>query len=859
MRTFLFPFGIILVVASLVVWYWLPELGMWHALAMWSLCLVSSASLNAWFAWRDRREWRLHGFYAPWFAAVPLPVCAVDAQGQVYGSNSAFARLIGIEGGGVSGRSLARLLGEAVSAKILALPCPQAAADCPALTWITAQGQSHAWQIHSSTWLWQGKPLRMLVWLDYQPIAAWHAHAQQQYAQCQAHYDALMLSASSGCVLYRLHYQDEANGWQFLTWSPSVADVLGVMQLQDTTQLQQHLHPDDYRQWRAELLTALAHHAPYQFTARWLHPITRTWRWLQWSGVPVICEGKPTALWEGTLLDISASQQQQILFQEYQQQLQQGIAQHTAQLQQDNVQLRREIESVRQVERALLMSERNLAVLFDTAPAPILVVKIATGQIMTANLPAARWFGLANLDRLLNSQDIYQCWGDNPHIDFIFKQLYRQGEVNEYEFSMPNGKWGIISARNLVFDSHPAALVMIHDITQHKLAAQKIAQDEKKYRTIINTTPQGFCVLDKQNKIQQVNLAMCEMLGYCAADLIGQSAYLFLDEYNAKILYRQLHAANNAPQRRFYELEIIAKNGEYIPVAVYASSVFNEQSNVEFCFGFLNDVRQQKQLLHQLTEAKNHAEAANKAKSEFLTNMSHELRTPLHGILSFSDLGKRMLGRKTISEIEEYFTYITESGQRLLRILNELLDLSKLESGKMDFHFSSCDLFEIIQQVSAEMQPLLTTKQLELMIVKPVINTKAICDKARIEQVVRNLLGNAIKFSHRGGKIEISGEKSILPLQNENEVLAINIRDQGVGIPESELESVFDKFMQSSRTKTGAGGTGLGLSICREIIRGHQGEIYARPANGGGAIFTFWLPLQPALITVKNTGKYDGK
>ena len=217
---------------------------------------------------------------------------------------------------------------------------------------------------------------------------------------------------------------------------------------------------------------------------------------------------------------------------------------------------------------------------------------------------------------------------------------------------------------------------MIHDITQHKLAAQKIAQDEKKYRTIINTTPQGFCVLDKQNKIQQVNLAMCEMLGYCAADLIGQSAYLFLDEYNAKILYRQLHAANNAPQRRFYELEIIAKNGEYIPVAVYASSVFNEQSNVEFCFGFLNDVRQQKQLLHQLTEAKNHAEAANKAKSEFLTNMSHELRTPLHGILSFSDLGKRMLGRKTISEIEEYFTYITESGQRLLRILNELLDLS---------------------------------------------------------------------------------------------------------------------------------------------------------------------------------------
>lgn len=859
MRTFLFPFGIILVVASLVVWYWLPELGMWHALAMWSLCLVSSASLNAWFAWRDRREWRLHGFYAPWFAAVPLPVCAVDAQGQVYGSNPAFARLIGIEGGGVSGRSLARLLGEAVSAKILALPCPQAAADCPALTWITAQGQSHAWQIHSSTWLWQGKPLRMLVWLDYQPIAAWHAHAQQQYAQCQAHYDALMLSASSGCVLYRLHYQDEANGWQFLTWSPSVADVLGVMQLQDTTQLQQHLHPDDYRQWRAELLTALAHHAPYQFTVRWLHPISRTWRYLQWSGVPVICEGKPTALWEGTLLDISATQQQHVLLREYQQQLQQSIAQHTAQLQQDNTQLRREIESVRQVERALLMSERNLAVLFDTAPSPILVVKITTGKIMTANLPAAQWFELASLDRLLNCQDIQQCWGDANLIKLIFNQLYRQGEINEYEFSMPNGKWGILSARNLVFDSHPAALIMIHDITQHKLAAQKLARDEKKYRTIINTTPQGFCVLDNQNKIQQVNLAMCEMLGYLAAELIGQSVYLFLDEYNAKIIYRQLHIAHLAPRRRYYELEVIAKNGEYIPVAVYASSVFNEQGAVEFCFGFLNDVRQQKQLLHQLTEAKNYAEAANQAKSEFLTNMSHELRTPLHGILSFADLGRRMLGRKTVTEIADYFTYITESGQRLLKILNELLDLSKLESGRMVFHFSNEDLFNVVQQVAQEIQPLLTAKQVQLTVWPAIINLEVLCDKVRIEQVVRNLLGNAIKFSQVGGKIEVTWEK--LTLENEllSEAIAVHIRDEGVGVPENELESIFDKFMQSSRTKTGAGGTGLGLSICREIIRGHRGEIYARPAKDKGTIFTFWLPLKPSLNTLKRIGKNDGK
>lgn len=243
------------------------------------------------------------------------------------------------------------------------------------------------------------------------------------------------------------------------------------------------------------------------------------------------------------------------------------------------------------------------------------------------------------------------------------------------------------------------------------------------------------------------------------------------------------------------------------------------------------------------------AEMANRAKSEFLANMSHELRTPMHAILGFSSLGSNKVSKVDNKKISGYFMRINESGQRLLFLLNDLLDLSKLEAGRMDFDFAENDLQESITIIVDELAPLFIERSLTVDVEPSSVNTLAMYDSEKIEQVIRNLLSNAIKFTPDGMSILIYFEETLLHSRQDPSqealipAVTVSIMDQGTGIPEDELGTIFEKFVQSSKTESGAGGTGLGLSISKQIIEGHGGIIKAsNSGNDSGAIFTFSLP-----------------
>ncbi|NSL56558.1 sensor histidine kinase [Uliginosibacterium aquaticum] len=235
------------------------------------------------------------------------------------------------------------------------------------------------------------------------------------------------------------------------------------------------------------------------------------------------------------------------------------------------------------------------------------------------------------------------------------------------------------------------------------------------------------------------------------------------------------------------------------------------------------------------------AEQASQAKSMFLANMSHELRTPMHAILSFSQLGMERAGER---KIIDYFERVHQSGSRLLGLINGLLDLSKLEAGHMDMSFQPQSLRPLVDATLVELAPLLQAASLEVEVQEEPCLPVAALDALRIGQVLRNLLSNAIKFSPPGGRINVH-LGLVAATRQELPWLRLAIVDHGPGIPEDELESVFDEFVQSSQTRTGAGGTGLGLAICRHIVLAHGGRIQARNAALGGAELIVDLPAQP--------------
>jgi len=259
-----------------------------------------------------------------------------------------------------------------------------------------------------------------------------------------------------------------------------------------------------------------------------------------------------------------------------------------------------------------------------------------------------------------------------------------------------------------------------------------------------------------------------------------------------------------------------------------------------------------------LLVAKEMADRANLAKSEFLANMSHELRTPMHAILSFAGMAFDKLDTGPHDKILGYLTRISESGTRLLTLLNDLLDLSKLESGRVSLTFHEEDLRRIVEKRVGDCELLAQKKGVTLHTPERSGPTQIDCDSEKIGQVVLNLLSNAIKFTPAGKTITVALYPTTLSVGrrktdgDEVQALAVRVEDEGVGIPKDELADVFDKFVQSSKTKTGAGGTGLGLAICKEIIEGHGGRIWAENRPDGGTAFTCLLPLrQPGPTTQK--------
>ena len=261
------------------------------------------------------------------------------------------------------------------------------------------------------------------------------------------------------------------------------------------------------------------------------------------------------------------------------------------------------------------------------------------------------------------------------------------------------------------------------------------------------------------------------------------------------------------------------------------------------CIVLMRDIESRKSSERAIVTASMAAQQASQSKSAFLANMSHEIRTPMNGIL-----GMLQLLQPTLRTLEqrEYATSIRTSADHLLTIINDILDLSKIEAGHVELQVTEFELRKELAAIATIYRSVATEKRLEFVFdLAPDVPEFALGPSDRLWQVLNNLLGNAIKFTPAGRRVRVDvAERALITDGGELAGAMLSVTDEGTGIPEGEYEAVFDKFVQSSKTKSGAGGTGLGLAICREIVAQHGGRIWAEPAPGGGARFVLILPAE---------------
>lgn len=478
-------------------------------------------------------------------------------------------------------------------------------------------------------------------------------------------------------------------------------------------------------------------------------------------------------------------------------------------------------------------------------------VQESLGRALWDDLDAAdKWPAEVAVQQLIHAPDTA---GEG-----VFRVACKNGQQKWFEWRM----------RSLAAETGAVSCTgTLHDVTDTHRAGEAVRRVErellrlqKRYQTAVEGANDGLWERDLASGIGYYSARMCQLLGLRRKESVQETDVILMCLHPDDVeLYQeglaQMRLSRRAEPR---DLRVLAPQGAVQWIRLRGGAVFDAEGGLERITGTATDISAEKEVEHELDGYRQHleemvaerteaaesarreAERASQAKSEFLANMSHELRTPMHAILSFADFGADKSAAGNHARSNHYFATIRKSGRRLMDLLNDLLDLSKLEAGKMELRVSAVDLRETLAEAIAEAEAMARAKGIRLLLSGAEEAQVVQADAPRILQVFRNLLSNAIKFSPADAVVEV-----VLAVDAARpDWVEMRFSDSGVGIPEAELESVFDKFVQSTKTKSGAGGTGLGLAICRQLLAAHGGTVHAvnRDSPLSGCTFVVRLP-----------------
>jgi PAS domain S-box-containing protein len=504
-----------------------------------------------------------------------------------------------------------------------------------------------------------------------------------------------------------------------------------------------------------------------------------------------------------------------------------------------------DIEERTRRERDLIEQRAFIQAVLDTDP-NLIFVKDRHGNLLFVNQALARMFGRRPED-LVNSKyadrarkeelDIYnqtdaQVLATQENVTLEEKVTLRSGEVRWLQ------TWKTPLRRA---DGEMCVLGISVDITERKRVQQSLEEQKEFLQTLINTLPDAVFAKDRDARLILVNDAFCRLTGFSEQDAVGATVFDLFPPEEAAVAYEMDLDVFRAGEITRIEEWMTGRSGKRRLFETVKVPHRNARGEIIGLIGVSRETTERKQFEDELVHAKEQAEAATVAKSQFLANISHEIRTPLNGVIGMTSL---LLTTQLDAEQADYVQTIQASGHTLLALINDILDFSKMESEHLTLDSQAFDLPSCIARAVSMSAPLAREKGLHLVTELAVDLPRIVVgDTVRLGQVLGNLVNNAVKFTDTGTVTLAAG---IATGSGDELALSFAVRDTGIGIPGDKLHTLFERFTQVDNSTTRRhGGSGLGLAISKWLVERMGGRIWVESTPGEGSTFSFTIRSAP--------------
>ncbi|OQW76050.1 MAG: hypothetical protein BVN35_07290 [Proteobacteria bacterium ST_bin11] len=645
----------------------------------------------------------------------------------------------------------------------------------------------------------------MIAFLSWRTLKSLRTNEEQ----ARANVDYLQkVTANVPGVIYQ--YLLRADGSSCLPYASSkLSDLIGVepeQVLDDAERLFAVMHQDDLPTIKHLIAQSARQCEAFRAEFRVLHPVNGC-RWISCHATPERVENGAT-LWHGFLTDISPQKANE------------------AELQENKVLFQR---------------------LFERLPMPLGVVN-RHGRIVELNSRFIQTFGYSGAEivtmddwwPLAFPEPIYRRQAMDTWSAALRNARANRNDIQELEYRITDkrGKIRTMVVSGITLDD--GFLATFFDITERKAAEQTLQASESRFRQLVENSPVAYLALDISGYILDANDKLCQMLGYRHGYLLDRHFNEVSDpHYSLDFIDDFIDLQQQGVSAKGQEVRLRHHDGGTIIALLEWGVQIDVEGQFIQCHCVLHDISERKQMENALLEAKMAAENANSAKSMFLASMSHELRTPLNVIIGFAELLNIGEPAPLLALQKEPVAYILKAGRQLLTLVDDVLDLARIESGNLELLIEPVGLTDVLDDVLASFKRLAAQRHIELL-VREGGPRWVWADASRLRQIIQNLVSNAVKYNRENGRVTII-------CQNTDGKVRICIEDTGCGIPKKMQSELFQPFQRLGAETTHIEGTGIGLVVCRYLLEAMHGVIDFHSEPGVGSRFWLELPEAPAV------------